>query len=130
MDSLFIFPGATRQDPAVFDWMGAHAGELGTLAALWFQVMKDCGDDVNELLHDGHPTACVGKAAFAYVNVFRAHVNIGFYQGAELPDPDRLLQGAGKRMRHVKIRPGEALNEPALNKLISDACQHMREQLS
>ena len=59
----------------------------GAIAQHWFEVMRGCGDDVRELLHDGHPTACVGDAAFAYVNAFTAHVNVGFFRGAEIADP-------------------------------------------
>ena len=78
--------------------MSEHAGELGAIARRWFEVMRDCGDDVRELLHDGHPTACVGDAAFAYVNAFKAHVNVGFFRGAEIADPEHLLEGTGKFM--------------------------------
>ena len=98
-----------------------HAGELGAIAHQWFEVMRNCGDEVRELLHDGCPVACLGDVPFAYVNVFTAHVNVGFFQGAALPDPARLLQGAGKFMRHVKLKPGEATNAAALNDLVEAA---------
>jgi hypothetical protein len=65
--------------------------------------------------------ACLGDAPFGYVNVFTSHVNVGFFHGAALPDPDRLLQGAGKFLRHVKLRPGTATNGAALNRLIDAA---------
>ena len=58
-------------------------------------------------------------AAFAYVNVFRDHVNVGFFHGAFLPDPAGLLEGTGKRMRHVKLRPGVKLDGSALEALIT-----------
>lgn len=83
--------------------------------------MRNCGDDVRELLHDGHPTACVGEAAFGYVNAFTAHVNVGFFPGAHLADPARLLEGTGKNMRHVKLRPGAQIDEEALAALIQAA---------
>ena len=70
-------------------------GELRAIAQRWFEVMRDCGDDVRELLHDGHPTACVADAAFSYVNAFKSHVNVGFFQGAALDDPLGLLKGSG-----------------------------------
>ena len=91
--------------------------------------MRRCGQDVRELMHDGCPTACVVDAAFAYVGVFTAHVNVGFFQGASLPDPADLLQGTGKRMRHVKLRWGESLNETALHALILAAYRDMRARL-
>jgi hypothetical protein len=57
--------------------MREHPGELGEIARRWFEIMRQCRDDVRETLHGGHPTACVADAAFACVNAFTAHVNIG-----------------------------------------------------
>lgn len=121
MRRLLRFPGAVRRDPAIEAWMHAHPGELGAIARRWFEVMRACGGDVRELLHDGHPTACVADAAFAYVNAFTAHVNVGFFRGAELADPAGLLEGSGKFMRHVKIRPGSDVDAAALAALIEAA---------
>ena len=129
MSRLMLFPGTVRRDPAVDAWMDDHADELGAIARRWFDVLRDCGDDVRELLHDGHPTACIGEAAFAYVNAFTAHVNVGFFLGAELPDPDGLLEGAGKFMRHVKLRPGEDVDAEALSTLIGVAYTDMARRL-
>jgi len=126
---LFLFPDAVRGDPAVETWMREHAGPLGTIARRWFDVMRACGDDVRELLHDGHPTACVGDAAFGYVNAFTAHVNVGFFRGAELSDPDGLLQGAGKFMRHVKLAPDRDVDATALATLIRTAYADMTRRL-
>ena len=109
--------------------MHEHSGELGAIAQHWFEVMRDCGDDVRELLHDGHPTACVGDAAFAYVNAFKAHVNVGFFRGAEIADPERLLEGTGKFMRHVKLRPERDVDATALMKLIETAYTDMKGRL-
>jgi hypothetical protein len=114
MSRLLLFSGSVRRDPAIEAWMRDHPGALRTIARRWFDVMRACGDDVRELLHDGHPTACVGDAAFAYVNAFTAHVNVGFFRGAELADPAGLLQGSGRFMRHVKLGPGRAVDATAL----------------
>jgi hypothetical protein len=127
--SLFRFPSAVKRDPAIEVWMHEHSGELGVIAQNWFEVMRACGDDVRELLHDGHPTACVGDAAFAYANVFKAHVNVGFFRGAELADPDGLLEGTGKFMRHVKLRPGQQVDDAALKRLIHAAYIDMKQRL-
>lgn len=115
------FPSAARRDPAIEVWMKEHPDELGAIARRWFEAMRECGDDVRELLHDGHPTACVGDAAFAYVNAFRAHVNVGFFRGAEIADPAGLLEGTGKFMRHVKLGPGRDVDAAALMQLIRTA---------
>ena len=110
--------------------MHEHSGELGAIARRWFEVMRSCGDDVRELLHDGHPTACIGDAAFAYVNTFRAHVNVGFFRGAEIADPERLLEGTGKFMRHVKLRPESDVDAKALMRLIGTAYADMKRRLT
>jgi hypothetical protein len=123
------FDGAVERHPAIDAWMQEHAGELGAIAHHWFEVMRKCGDEVRELLHDGCPVACLGDAPFAYVNVFTAHVNVGFFHGASLPDPDRLLQGTGKFMRHVKLRPGTAANAPALITLIDAAYRDIKARV-
>jgi hypothetical protein len=129
MSRLMRFPGSVRRDPAIEAWMRAQPGELGAIARRWFEVMRACGDDVRELLHDGHPTACVADAAFGYVNAFTAHVNVGFFLGAELADAGRLLVGTGRFMRHVKLRPGSDVDATALRSLIELAYADMRERL-
>jgi hypothetical protein len=118
---LLRFDGARERDPAIEAWMDAHGGALGDLARAWFAVMRQCGDEVRELLHDGCPVACLGDAPFGYVNVFTAHVNVGFFHGAALKDPARLLEGDGKFMRHVKLRPGTAIDPASLRRLIAAA---------
>ena len=110
--------------------MREHTGELGVIAHRWFEVMRACGDDVRELLHDGHPTACVGDVAFGYVNAFKAHVNVGFFRGAEIADPEGLLEGTGKFMRHVKLRPESDTNIAALIMLIETAYADIRTRLN
>ena len=129
MSQLFRSFSSVKRDPAIEAWMKEHPGELGAIAQFWFQVMRDCGDDVRELLHDGHPTACVADAAFAYVNAFQAHVNVGLFRGAEIADPDRLLEGTGKFMRHVKLRPDCNVDATALKKLIETAYTDMKKRL-
>jgi hypothetical protein len=129
MERLFLFPAAARHDPAVAAWFDARPGELGALARHWFDVLRACGDDVRELLHDGQPTACAGAAAFAYVDAFKAHVNLGFFHGNDLADPARLLEGNGKFMRHVKLVPGRPVDEAALRRLIAGAYADMPVRL-
>ena len=130
MDQVLRFPSSVERDPAIDAWMKEHSGDLGAIARHWFDVMRERGDDVRELLHDGHPTACVGDAAFAYVNAFTAHVNVGFFRGAELADPAQLLEGTGKYMRHVKLRPESDVDAAALLELVDAAYTDMKGRLS
>ena len=129
MNQIFRFSSAGKRDPAIDTWMEEQSDELGAIAHHWFEVMRNCGDDVRELLHDGHPTACVADAAFAYVNAFSAHVNVGFFRGAEITDPEGLLEGTGKFMRHVKLRPERDVDAEALMKLIETAYTDMKRRL-
>jgi hypothetical protein len=59
---LLRFNGAVERDPTIDAWMKEHAGELGDIAHQWVEVMRKCGDEVRELLHDGCPVACLGDA--------------------------------------------------------------------
>jgi hypothetical protein len=129
MSKLFRFQSAARHDPSVDAWFAKPDKELRRLAQPWFEELRSCGGDVRELLHDGHPTACVEDVAFGYVNAFRTHANVGFFFGAELDDPAGLLEGTGKRMRHVKLRCGEHVNAAALSELIAAAYRDIRSRL-
>ena len=129
MNRILRFDGAVERDPAIAAWMKEQAPELGTTAQQWFDVLRACGDEVRELLHDGYPVACLGDAPFGYVNAFTAHVNVGFFHGAELPDPAGLLEGTGKHMRHVKLKPGAAINSAALRRLIDEAYSDIKARV-
>jgi hypothetical protein len=129
-DKLFLFPTAVRSDMRVLAWFDDRPDELKSIARHWFDVMRGCGNDVRELLHDGHPTACVGEAAFCYVNAFTSHVNVGFFRGNELADPAGLLHGDGKRMRHVKLQPGFHVDDAALTSLIQTAYLDIKRRLA
>ena len=124
------FPSAVKHDAAIDTWLRAQREQLRPFVERWFARMRECGGDVRELMHDGCPTACVDDAAFGYVNAFRDHVNVGFFHGALLRDPARLLEGTGKRMRHVKLRPGRDVDTIALSNLIDVAYADIRARLS
>lgn len=128
MSTLFRFASAVRRHPEIEAWFSSD-DPLRQRVMAWFERLRDAGGDVRELLHDGHPTACVDEAAFAYVDAFTAHAAIGFYEGASLPDPAGLLEGSGKRMRHVKLRWGQPIDEAALADLIAAAHRDMRRRV-
>ena len=129
MSQLFRLSSSVERDPAIEAWMKKHTDELGKIARHWFEVMRACGEDVREILHDGQPTACVADAAFGYVDAFKAHVNVGFFRGAEIADPEGLLEGTGKFMRHVKLSPRRDFDATALSKLIRTAYADMKDRV-
>ena len=127
--ALLRFNGGVERDPAIDAWWKERPGELGAIAHRWFEVMRKCGDEVRELLHDGCPVACLGDAPFGYVNAFTSHVNVGFFHGASLPDPTRLLQGTGTDMRHVKLKPGAPVDAAALHRLVAAAWTDIKSRV-
>ena len=127
---MLTFNGSTQNDLRIIEWMADHQDHLGKLAADWYRLIRATGNDVTELLHDGYPTACLGDYPFAYVGAFKSHVNVGFFYGAELPDPAAMLEGSGKQMRHVKVRPGKALDAAALEVLILESYHDIRRRVS
>ena len=129
MNGMLWFEGTVKRDPAIDSWLDAQPPHLGAIARRWFLRMRACGEDVRELMHDGCPVACVGDTPFGYVNVFRAHVNVGFFMGAELHDPSGVLEGSGKRMRHVNVRPGDDRKVAALGALIDAAYTDIKSRL-
>src|SRR5688572_26512707 len=128
-EELFRLSGAVKRDPAVERWLTDGPVELRSIAQRWFAQIRRCGGDVRELMHDGCPVACVEDAAFAYVNTFKSHVNVGFFCGALLADPAGLLEGGGKRMRHVKLTPDGEPNVAALGTLIAAAYVDIKTRL-
>ena len=128
-ERIFRLSGAVKRDPVIDNWLTGEPAELRSLAKKWFAQMRRCGSDVRELIHDGGPVACVEDAAFGYVNAFKSHVNVGFFQGAALEDPAGLLAGSGKYMRHVKLHPDKSVNAAALEKLIAAAYVDIKARL-
>ncbi|MBI5667582.1 MAG: DUF1801 domain-containing protein [Chloroflexi bacterium] len=61
---------------------------------------------------------------FSWIAPAKKHVVFGFYYGAELPDPDHLLEGTGKLLRHVKIRSLDDLHRPGVRRLLEVAIRH------
>ena len=67
---------------------------------------------------------------FCYIGLYGEHINLGFNYGMDLPDPDKLLEGAGKKFRHVKIRTIEDVKRSTLRKLLQDAIKEREEALN
>jgi len=128
MSAMLRFSGGATRDPVIEEWLN-KTDERTAVARTWFLKMRSCGEDVQELMHDGCPTVCVDDAPFAYVNVYKDHTNVGFFYGAHLEDPAGLLEGKGKNMRHVKLRVGHMPDPVALGKLISAAYLDVKARL-
>ena len=73
-------------------------------------IIRKLHADTTEVVRLGDRAATYGlgpkkmSEGYAYISPQSGHVNLGFFYGASLPDPDGLLEGTGKNMRHVKLR--------------------------
>ena len=122
----------------------AKTGTFEDLLAISGEAVRPIACALREVVFETDPNACevvrLGDRAasygvgprkmidgYAYILPHKKWVNIGFYQGAELTDPDRLLEGTGARMRHVKVRSVEDANRPALRVLVQEALKRRRE---
>ena len=66
---------------------------------------------------------------FCYIGAHRDHVNLGFYYGAELPDPEGLMEGTGKKLRHIKVRDTDGIDRSSLRRYIQFALDERKEAL-
>lgn len=129
MEQLLKFIGKDIQAIDLEPWLEQQPEVLRPIARKWFTSIKKCGADVQDFFHDGHPVGCVDHAPFAYVNVFKSHVNLGFFYGVDLPDQMKLLEGTGKRMRHIKLKPNVVYDEKEIMLLIHLAYRDIRNKL-
>ena len=130
MDEIFRLNNTVRRDPKIESWFSDFADPHRLSVRSWFERMRGLGPDVREIFHDGCPVACVGDAPFGTVNAFKAYASVGFFHGAMLLDPAGVLEGTGKRMRHVKLRPGHDVNLTALDALILLAYHDIKRRLA
>ena len=72
----------------------------------------------HDALWYGHPDS---DYPIFYITVFKAHMNLGFFYGGFVPDPERVLVGSGKRMRHIPIRSVQECENPAIPSLLARA---------
>lgn len=86
------------------------------------QLILSANDEIREELKWGQPCYSL-NSLFCYLQKAKKHVTIGFQQGADLDDPDALLSGVGKNMRHIKIPLTASLDERAIGCLIKKAVE-------
>ena len=66
---------------------------------------------------------------FCYLGIYQNHVNLGFYYGAELVDPEDLLEGTGKKLRHVKVRNVAEIEQSSLRDLLIQSLEERKSAL-
>lgn len=129
MEKLLRYIGKDIQNIQFENWLSHKPEVLRPIAVKWFSSIKDCGEDVQDIFHDGYPMGCVDHAPFAYINIYKAHVNLGFFYGAFLNDPHLMLEGSGRRMRHIKLKPELEYDVDVIATLIRSSYQDLKTRL-
>jgi hypothetical protein len=91
------------------------------------ELVDEAAPDAESAIKWAQPVWLSGGGPFAYVKAFPRSVNIGFWRGAQLDDPDGLLQGEGDRMKHVPIRSVDDVPAEAIGRFVRQAVALNRE---
>lgn len=122
-------------DPKFLEVLQSKEPELQDLFHQVRELILEICPAANELLYHTHALTDVFSineklsGGFCHLPIYQQHLNLGFNQGAKLPDPKGLLQGTGKAIRHVPIRQASDLETLGLKALVSEAIiQAMADQ--
>ena len=111
----------------ITDWLDSVEESEQTLAASVIAFIRESLDDADETVKWNNPCFVVAGSNCLYVSAQDGYVNLGFYEGTSLDDPAGLLEGTGKKMRHVKVHSSDELDNPALTDLVRAAANHNKE---
>jgi hypothetical protein len=116
-------------DPAMAEFLAFDARATGPLALALRAIVLEAAPEVVEQVFRNHPSALwfglgpkMNDMAL-YVAMASRHVNLGFCRGAGLPDPEGVLEGDGRRMRHVKFRTEADLARPFVRTYVRAAVE-------
>lgn len=107
------------------DWFAALPDDQRPLLEELRRLLLATNGDFEEAIKWGQPCYSLDSLV-CFLNKRKAHVVLGFQQGAHLDDPRGLLEGTGKDMRHIKIRTAEDIDKPAFQALIEEAVRFDR----
>ena len=115
-------------DPEYVGFLAALDSPVRDLALAARATVLDQAPEALELAYDSYNAVALAftftgrlKEAFAHVAAYARHVNLGFNQGAMLPDPQGRLRGTGKAIRHVRLTAPEELADQAIRELLDAA---------
>ena len=118
-------------DPAVDTFLKGYSPQVREIAVKARELILSVLPDATEKVYPGWKVIQYGagadmKSVFAAISPQRERVNLGLANGAALPDPDGLLEGDGKAIRHVKLTSPEAAGAPAVRELVRGALQAVK----
>jgi hypothetical protein len=117
--------------PELLEFLSAYDKPVVALALALRKKVLTAAPLATETIYDAYSAVAIGysftgrlKEGFCHIAVYSQHVNLGFDWGTELPDPHKLLEGAGKRTRHVTLRNLSDVKDPRLEPLLRVAIQN------
>lgn len=118
-------------DKSLQELLDKFSPEVRTIALTAREHILGLVPEAEEKVYLGYNAVNYGlsagmKGAFVSLVLHRAHVNLQFSQGADLPDPDGQLEGTGKSMRHVKLLDEETVRKDEVSELIRVAAERAR----
>jgi hypothetical protein len=115
-------PSAREAGTTVDEYVASLDGWRRAAATVLRQLAREAAPDARESIKWGQPVYEL-NGPFAWMKAFKSTVNFGFWRGADLTDPQGLLEGEGDRMRHIKVREGAPPPVEELRRLIGEAVQ-------
>jgi hypothetical protein len=114
-------------EQAVEAFIAAQKPDVQPVVRRLRQLVRQTAPDLKEYV-DRYGVLRYGRSTgmrdwICYISGHTAHANLGFARGAELADPDGIVEGTGKNLRHVKLRTVEAVERPAVRRLVEAACR-------
>lgn len=102
-------------------WLDSLPENQQSLLLRLREMVRASHDDIVEEFKWSRPCYSINGELFCYLHAAKNHVTIGFHKGVELSDPQQLLEGEGKGMRHIKVRSADDVHEKAIGELIRQA---------
>src|SRR5215831_19751683 len=118
-----------RPEPQLLGFLEAYERPISDLALALREIVLEEVPDASESIYQVYTVAIwfgfsgKMKDMFCYITTSAGHVNLGFPRGASLPDPNRVLEGEGKMMRHIKFRSLSDLERPFVRRYIRAAVE-------
>jgi hypothetical protein len=114
--------------PELLKFLSAYDKRILNLALEVRRTVLTAAPDATEAIYDAYNAVAIGysftgrlKESFIHVAVYAPHVNLGFNRGAEMDDPEGVLRGDCKMVRHLTIREPADLNKKYIARLVKDA---------
>jgi hypothetical protein len=117
-------------DPQLLGFLEAYDPCIADLALALREMIIEEAPDATESIYQVYTVAIWfgfgGKTmnSFCYITTHARHVNLGFPRGALLPDPNTVLEGEGKAIRHIKFASLRDLERPFVRRYIRAAMEH------